>query len=270
VDLTPRDEVLMLGKTLAIGYTVSGRLCPFCGGGQSKEHSFSVTRTEKIKVSYKCHRNKCGEEGHVMFDGSGASTAKIESFKPKVYQGYTQGFEYDDLAYLEKTYGIDLQLAMKAGWCRADGPGFALCMPVFSPLGKIRGVMIKREFPDGTKDCKGYKQVDEPWICWYRRSTSDVVVVEDQISALKGATFVTTASLCGVGLSQDKFDEIQATCKGTIWLALDPDARGRTFDYLKQFKSQGSMKALMLPKDLKNMTYKEIRELGEPFNSGVV
>jgi hypothetical protein len=269
-ELPPRDKIRFIGQELAIGATDNRTLCVYCDGGTSHERSFAITRQDRYTVAYKCHRASCGREGYVhLSSGAGEEVQKTKVFTPNPYKGTTVALEYDDLAYLDETYDLDLEYVIKAGWARADEPGFSLALPVISPIGTLRGLIVRRKLEDGRKYVHSYKIVDEPWLCWYRTSFRDVVVVEDQISALKVAKYATSVALLGTHLSQEKIDEIRNVAKtGKIWLALDKDASNRTFEYLKQYRlyCNGNLNGLMLSKDIKDMSYPEIRKL-EPFSN---
>jgi hypothetical protein len=272
MELSPRDKIRLVGQELAIGFTDGKTLCVYCEGGDTHERSFAITRQDRLTVAYKCHRAKCGKGGFVYLDGgAGEEITSIRQFTPNPYKGQTVSLEYEDLAYLDEKYDLDLEYVVKAGWQRAVEPGFSLAMPVISPLGTLRGLVVKRKLEDGRKYVNSYKIVDEPWICWYRTSFRDVVVVEDQVSALKAARFATSVALLGTELSATKLDEIKQVAKtGKIWLGLDRDAANRTIDYLKRYRLYcgGNLNGLMLSKDIKDMSYQEIRKL-EPFSHAV-
>jgi hypothetical protein len=272
--LTPREKVLLLGRGISIGTTCRTDLCYVCDGGASKEYSFAVTRQDKDVIAYKCHRASCGWQGYEYLDGSGAETfIPISQFHPNPYKGTIVPLEVEDLDWLEKKYDIDLEYVIKAGWARAIEPGFALVLPVISPKGDVRGIVLRRINESGKKEIKTYKVMDEPWLCWYRTAVRDIVVVEDQISALKAARFTTSCALLGTGLSQNKVDEIKKVAgkTGKIWIAFDPDAREKALEYLKQYRMYcgGNLYALMLSKDLKDMSYSEIAKFGTPFSNAI-
>jgi hypothetical protein len=271
MELSPRDQIRVIGQSLAIGFTDNKTLCVYCEGGETKELSFAVTRQDRNTVAYKCHRASCDKGGYVYLDGgAGEEVTKVRVFTPNPYRGQTVALEYEDLAFLDERYGLDLEYVIRAGWVRAVEPGFALAMPVISPLGALRGLVVKRKLEDGRKYVNSYKIADEPWMCWYRTSFRDVVVVEDQISALKAARFATTVALLGAELSQSKVDEIKQVSKGKIWLALDRDATDKTFEYLRRYRTycNGNLNGLMLSKDIKDMDYQTIRKL-EPFSNAI-
>lgn len=269
MELSPRDKIRLIGQELAIGFTDNKTLCVYCDGGDTKEKSFAVTRQDRMTIAYICHRASCDKKGFLYLEGGAGEEITKTGFTPNPYRGQTQALEYEDLAFLDEKYDLDLDYVIKAGWCRAVEPGFALAMPVISPVGTIRGVVVKRTIESGRKYVNSYKIVDEPWICWYRTSFRDVVVVEDQISALKAARFASSVALLGAELSHKKLDEIKQVVKtGKIWLALDRDASAKTFDYLKRYRTycNGNLNGLMLSKDIKDMSYQEIRKL-EPFHA---
>jgi hypothetical protein len=159
---------------------------------------------------------------------------------------------------------------MDVGWALAyQETGFLpLLMPVISPKGALRGHVLRVQKESGAKEVKSYKIVDEPWQCWYYHHDTDVVVVEDQISALKASSYCTAVALLGTELSQAKFEEILRVSKGRrIWLALDKDATKKGFEYLKRYRIfTDKLFLLMLNKDIKNMSDKELMDLGGPFS----
>jgi hypothetical protein len=198
-------------------------------------------------------------------DGRGDHTQVTKQFKPNLYPKRVELLEMEDVEYLTNKYHIDIQDVYQAGWARApDERGFGLFLPCFGPLGELRGAVVRQEFENGKKESRIYKITEGNFLCWYRTSYRDVVVVEDQISACKATKFATAVALCGADLSQDKLAEIQQVAgKGRIWLAFDKDATHKTFDYLKRYRllCEGNLKGLMLSKDLKNMSYEEIRRV---------
>lgn len=270
--MTPREELLFEGRMITQGRTVP-LLCPWCVGGGSKEISLRLTRLSPGTLSYKCHRAKCGKQGYINFDGSGGDTQQLEyKFTPKPYPGRTFQLELDDMTRLDEKYGINLEMVHNAGWLagEAQAPVVTYVFPIFSPTGLLRGHQSRTEYPNDTKAVRSWKLIDEPWLSWYRTAGRDIVVVEDQISALKACSFTTSVSLLGSSLSQEKIEEILSVSKGgKIWLAYDKDASTKTFAAIKEYRTMcdGNLNGLMLSKDIKNMTYKEIRALGGPFGA---
>ena len=158
MELSPRDQIRVIGQSLAIGFTDNKTLCVYCEGGETKELSFAVTRQDRNTVAYKCHRASCDKGGYVYLDGgAGEEVTKVRVFTPNPYRGQTVALEYEDLAFLDERYGLDLEYVIRAGWVRAVEPGFALAMPVISPLGALRGLIVKRKLEDGRKYVNSYR-----------------------------------------------------------------------------------------------------------------
>jgi hypothetical protein len=271
VELSPREKVLLLGRDLPIGTTENRTLCFFCGGGESKDRSFAVTRVDKLCVKYMCHREKCGKRGSVFLNGGGGEEeTKLKVFQPNPIKAPLEGLEFTDLQHLDSKYDLDLDYVVKAGWCRVSENGFNLCMPCISPTGALRGHVVRRVNQYGKKSLQTFKVLDEPWLCWYRTAIRDIVVVEDQISALKAARFVTSVALLGCDLSQNKVDEIKQVAgkEGRVFLCLDPDAKKKTLEYLQRYRIQfgGNLYGIVLSKDLKDVPYAEIAGYGPPFS----
>jgi len=268
MELSPREKVLLIATHLAVGSSDASHLCTFCGGGEHKDKGFSVTRVDKIQVAYKCHRDKCGKSGYVFLNGGGGEETVVPSFQPCPYRGMTSNFEYDDLVYLDNKYGLNLDYVIKAGWVKAQQPSgsFNIVMPVWGPTGKLRGHVVRRVLDHDKKEVRTYKIEPEPWLCWYRTSGADIVVVEDQISALKAAAFTTSVALLGTHLSLEKLTEIQIASKGNIYLAFDKDASKSSIEYFQKYRAIcPNLYVILLQKDLKNMDYGDIMKLGEPF-----
>jgi hypothetical protein len=195
----------------------------------------------------------------------GAQAPISKLFKPNPYPRKVEMLDLEDLDYITSKYGIEAATVYQAGWYRTpEERGFAFLMPVFGPLGELRGSVVRQEFENGKKEVRNYKILDGNFLCWYRTSFADVVVVEDQISAAKASKFATTVALIGAHLSPEKLSEIkQVAGKGKIFLARDKDATSMTFDDLKRYRAlcDGNLNGLVLSKDLKNMSYEEIRKV---------
>lgn len=266
--MSPREELKLEGMAVAVGKTVK-MLCPFCEGGAGKEVSLSLTRLSKGTCSFKCHRAKCGKAGYINADGSGGDHEILaNSFTPKPYPGKAHTLSLEDMQRLDEKYGLNLEMVYSAGWMMGDSASLQYIFPVFSPIGALRGHVTRTEKASGSKEIRSWKILDEPWLSWYRTAGRDIVVVEDQISALKACSFTTSVSLLGSSLSIEKMEEILTVAKGAkIWLAYDKDASSKTFEALKEYRAlcDGNLNGLMLSKDVKNMTYEEIRKLGGPF-----
>jgi DNA primase len=149
-----------------------------------------------------------------------------------------------------------------------DYPEYRIALPIYRPDGATRGVVSRAV--RGYK-CTGPKALtylfDENalGISWY--SADDalpiVVVVEDQLSAIKGvqeAPEFKWVSLLGTTLSVDRIAELQNK-NSELVIALDADATSTSFDHARKWgQAFDRCRVAVLQKDVKDMTGEEIRE----------
>lgn len=268
--MTPREVLKHEGFSIAVG-TTRNIDCVFCEGGERADrNTLSVTRDSDHLVLYVCHRAKCGVRGRILLGGGGYQTTSPQrKFIPSPYKGTVQELTIDDMSYISDKWAVDLEDVFNAGWAVAaqEDVFLPLVMPVISPVGVIRGHVLRLQNKDETKTVKSYKVADEPWCAWYVQNSDDIVVVEDQISALRAAEFCTSVALLGVEMSQEKFEEIVRVA-GTrkVWIALDRDAIRKGFDLLKRYRLYfPNLNLLFIQKDIKNMSTAELLNLGGPF-----
>jgi hypothetical protein len=270
--MTPRDIVKAEGFTLQVGSTKNID-CVFCeGGAHGDKNTLSVTRDSAGLVLYICHRAKCGTRGRILTLGAGYSTAAVgqKTFIPNPYKGMVREFTIEELSLMSDLWRVDLEDVHHAGWGVAtqEGGYIPLIMPVVSPAGECRGHVLRVQNKDGSKTVRGFKVRDEPWLAWYITHSSDIVVVEDQISALRASEFCTAVALLGTEMSQDKFEEIVGLSGvRRVWFGLDRDALGTGLELLRKYRLYfPNINLLMLPKDIKNMSTSEMISLGGPFS----
>lgn len=97
------------------------------------------------------------------------------------------------------------------------------------------------------------------WYRW-RRKSRVLVLVEDQVSAIKLAPYVHALALLGTNLSDAKVAEINAITPAYehVYISLDNDATGEAIKM--QLANRGRIKGLLvaaLGKDIKDMTTEE-------------
>lgn len=270
--MTPRDAVKQEGFSLQIGAT-KNMDCVFCEGGDHNDrNTLSVTRDSQGLVLYTCHRAKCGVRGRVLTLGAGFSTATTgqKTFIPKPYKGPVRELTIEELSVMSDLWRVDLEDAYHSGWgCALNEGGYLpLLMPVMAPTGALRGHVLRVQNEDGSKTVRSFKILDEPWLAWYVTKSTDIVVVEDQISALRASEFCTAVALLGTEMSQEKFEEVVGLSGvRRVWFALDRDALKDGLDLLRRYRLYfPNINILILPKDIKNMSTSEMISLGGPFN----
>ena len=95
-------------------------------------------------------------------------------------------------------------------------------------------------------------------MAWYtNRATTGVIIVEDQLSAIRASDYLTSVSLLGTNLSEERVEEIKRTADGPVFLALDNDAIASAVKYVVKYRSQLPMQPVRLDKDIKDMGNEE-------------
>lgn len=90
-----------------------------------------------------------------------------------------------------------------------------------------------------------------------------IMLVEDIPSAIIGNRYVQTVSLLGTHLNDERVRELRRRTKHLL-IALDPDATDKAIGYAKKYSIFfDSIEVLLFPKDVKDCTDKEIREVLE-------
>lgn len=273
--MNENEQIVSLAVTLSRGESLSGQSCPYCNGGRSADRSLSISLTSGGAILYMCHRASCKAKGIIGPRGTGGihSSGGGVSFNPKRYSGKVGPLFLEDFEFLDGRYGLSVDLITSSGWMRmVDFPNTELppplIMPIISPNGMFRGVCTRRTDAEGKKQVRVFKEVDEPLLCWYRHVNPKVIVVEDQISALKASNYCTAVALMGTNLDYNKVEEIAEVANGApVWIALDRDATAKAFDYFKLYRAWiPELSLLMLTKDIKDMRDDEILNLKGPFD----
>lgn len=248
--------------------------CPWCGGGESHEPAFAVTRTSEAEAVYKCHRASCGRAGRLAVWGfqlrqiSDNSAEKGKSFTPRLHTNPTGELGAEWAAELLDLYGLRREEAVGAQWRVEFGSG-SLVVPVCSPSGVARGVEVRRskvQVPHvSSPKTVTYRVLDEPWMGWFRNiETGPVVLVEDAISALKVSRHFQVACLHGSHITLEMLLEILEITgvKKEIILALDRDATSKALKFIVEWRFLApNFRAVPLSKDLKYSTDSEIKEI---------
>jgi hypothetical protein len=246
-------------RAAAEGRTVSNVLCPACDGGRNRRMSVSVWVSGGYYVAH-CWRASCDYNAEVPADPN----VKIQapSFKPRPFRGALEPIEDNTTVYqmLTEKLGITRH-ALAEFRVQAVVGSDAAYLPVYGPFApNDRGSTVR--YYDGSEPKSvTYKCTVQPWLAWYSYPASDIVLVEDQISAMRlWQIGYTGVALMGTSISTDKAEEIKMMA-GTlrkVRLCLDADATDRTLSYLKRFPW---MVGHRLERDFKNDTDENIRRV---------
>ncbi len=248
---------------LPSGQTQSGEICPSCGGGASKEKSFSVTNGNGTLL-FHCHRSSCDLRGAITGGGmpsfeAGRRALDGKTSYPRIK---TIPLAQATVKFLAAKYRLPEESVEYAGfrWSgEADGRyGRRISMPIYGPDGRERGTSYRSY--EGAKPKAIVELRDESCIVgsWYkwRRASEVLVLVEDQISAIKLAPYVHALALLGTNISEELAEEIATANYKQVLICLDEDA------ILKAVKLQlawrGKIKHLQVvalgTTDIKDMT----------------
>lgn len=249
--------------SLCDGQTVAGELCPACKGGSTGEGSLSVSKREGILL-WKCHRDSCGFAG-----GEAGRRSKGEQLAAK---GICRGVAGRQLeresevvgpqarATLSAKYGIGDNLIARAGagWDTASN---RLVLPVLSYRDERLGVVLRTL---SNQQPKTLNHTEKDALAWYVNPTPTfpgVIVVEDQLSAIRASTYLTSVALLGTHVNDERAAEIKASGYNPVYIALDADAWPTAVSIAIRHRGLLKPRLIRLPKDIKAHTHEELDAL---------
>ena len=260
--LSPRDKVLLDYAHLIDGETINGEVCPYCKGGTSGDRSLSVSRRGG-SLLWICYRASCPFRGgsSPLGSSSEARGTKVPDTRGTVGRWIAreaEGLPSEVAESLRLRYEITASHVANAGfgW---DTETSRLVMPVRSYEGEELGVML-RALDD--RKPKVVSHTEKGAIAWYvNRITPGVIIVEDQLSAVRASDFLTSVALLGTNLSDERVMEIKKAGLGPVYLALDNDAVASAVKYVVKYRGVLPMRLVRLDKDIKDMTHEEATAL---------
>lgn len=264
-----RNAIYLEHSDLPEGQTESGVVCPACQGGDTHEKSLSVTRRGNTLL-FICHRSSCDLRGAVTGSGmpaTGAGKRRLdnENSYPRIT---TEPLNQASIKFLATRYGIPEESIEYAGfrWTGdASGRyGRRVSMPIYGPNLVERGTSYRSYEgvrPKAIVEMRTDADICSSWYRWLRKSDT-LVLVEDQVSAIKLAPHVHSVALLGTNISEELANEIAAFKYKHVLIMLDNDA---TFKAIKlQIAWRSTIKGLLvagLEKDIKDMTNEEFSTL---------
>lgn len=259
--MNAKETIALTYLDLGEGETRAGEHCPACGGGESKERSLSVARREG-KLLYKCHRASCGLKGGVNVGADHGHYPSTEAVSNKGavgrYIGRLAGTVDEPTAQMlwAKYHLTDDHI--RRGEIGLDPDTGALVLPVKSFSGDWLGVNLKG-ITQFQKRAKLF--AEDNALSWHVNHTApDIIVVEDQLSAIRSSVYLTSVALLGTHLNIERAVEIKKHSKGRVFLALDADAWNKTVEYVAEFRWLLDLIPIKLGKDLKNLNEQELKE----------
>lgn len=260
-----RYEIQTEYSSLGDGETETGKVCPACNGGSSQEGSLSVTGRSDTLL-YNCHRSSCAFAGVVGRTGNVRGSSRNKKSNRGVHIP-TYPLTEATLKLLASKFYIEAEAIRLAEtqWT-GDGDGFyerRVAYPIYGPDSKKRGANYRSYQGYTPKSLINLFSDDAIACSWYRwRRTSDcVVLVEDQMSAIKVAGRYHSMALLGTNLSDAKIEEIKQLGYKRVFLSLDNDATAEAIKIQIANRSKlPNLLVMALQKDIKDMKPDEMEE----------
>jgi len=253
-------------------------VCPFCHGGRTRERSFQITREGGV-AKYVCHRASCSSGGRRSYGGmSPTNSAPVRNPALDKYMGeYTQLTDkYRE--FLLGRFEITADLLHYYGVRQAaDG---RVLLPLLHYDGTRKGDSL-RYYPElspqsyrGSKSMI-YRPLDEVPLAWYTLPAGSslllpdyrsdtLIIVEDQISAMKASRLVDSVALVGTNMSMPKLVEIGMRVAATprykrTLVLLDADATAQAARMVARVRSLlTNVSMRRLDCDIKDTPYAEL------------
>jgi DNA primase len=142
-------------------------------------------------------------------------------------------------------------------------------MPVLDENGSVYGYSCRKY--DTQEGPKTLSFVDGSKGCWYNgpvnAKAKQIIVVEDQLSALRASHYLNSVALLGTNLTDAALKVLKERQYDNVYLALDPDAFPVSIRMARRLREAGvSVAVLKLPKDIKNMNESELLEWLDKMN----
>lgn len=255
------DEVELTAETMTNDSTYRGT-CPKCGGGASKERSFSISKDAKGSVFFQCWRATCQYRGKTQRSNPLGTPRQDESPRPRLFTHPVDKLSDNQILFYRQKFGMSP--GSEISWCGAMD---RWAYKVFGPDGQTRGYVLRAHHPKaGQLKSLNYVHLrDEPFIGWYTAPqpwVGGVVVVEDMDSARKvSINGISSVALNGCAIDYDRAYEIGRMSEGFVCLALDRGTMKQALEYRQRYETLwGNVEIWQLDQDLKYVPSQRIRE----------
>lgn len=240
------------------GATLSGQECPLC----KARGVMSVSRIHR-QLLWMCHRASCQFRRGKTYGGF-VPDKPPEDERVVVYPDVLPLPEavYD---FLDKNYHLSRRSINRAGmgFLPDHRGGDRMYFPIRDAASIVVGYNAKALSKD-VQPKSVTKSTLQSAIAWYPNTTRTrkVLVVEDQLSAIRASEHLTSCAILGTHLNDERMRELLAFGPEEILLALDADAFAKAVKYVVQFKAMtgGRMKVIPLKQDVKNMSPETFEE----------
>jgi hypothetical protein len=262
-------ESFLIG--LQPGDRISNEECPRCSGGKDKDRSFYIRVSDNGEVYARCYRVKCGywyrgNLGGVPTELRLQNTNNASARNTRTARRYpiedTRSLEERERGQLRNLFSFEAA-DINRGGIRFNPKTERYTYPINSPIFTQRGVVARSQEGAKPKTINYFHEEGVLPISWYypvSGKTPEVIIVEDQQSAIKVSRQYTAAAILGTNLTIDKVMEILRQGK-EYYICLDKDATLKSIYYAKRYSLFGKFRHVTLEKDMKYLTDEEIKEL---------
>ena len=280
-DLVLRQELIYKYGEMPPGLSYTGLICPKCGGGNSRERSFNISRiADDGSIRWMCHRASCdfkgtsSATGHSLRKGKGQeadgfgggqSAAKIvRTVAERVGKLVDLPDEVKD--QLAKRYFLSEPTISDCGlkWSTSASPHGSgrVFIPLRSSILASNGCVLRaidgKQQPKSITFREPYAKTTLGW--WFGGAYEDFLfIVEDAFSAIRcfQAGF-SAVSLSGTHISDERIEEIVEARNHLHFrplLALDADAFPASIKKMRRLRTKlPGINVIKLDKDIKNLT----------------
>lgn len=218
-----------IAMTMPDNTTLNGQVCPQCGGGQNKDRSLSITKTQG-SIKWICFRAKCGYKGVQQDNPNNPRIARQPAEVVREYEKETFELEVADTSFLSTMYDLsygELQSVRKHKnyWV----------FPVKDIHGRTTGMVHKKFRGEGRKSIQFGPRDLMHWEV-YSLLNPTCVVVEDWLSAKRVGKYVNCVALLGTHMSSKQACAL-ATHFDRLLFMLDEDAWGKAAKHCMEYDS---------------------------------
>lgn len=256
---------------LPIGETSNGNICPYCGGGFSRDRSFSITRV-LYGYLFKCHRASCSEAGFercVDFVPPPENKSR-ENKKKREVNLRELSDNHKELLY--KKYELDYDILNHYG-VKFDLESNRVYYPMYSsPYVRLEvGFSLRGYNGEQPKTLTELTSSEASGGGFYGEGGTTIIIVEDPASGIKLAKLgLTSFVLFGTHINYKKLANIVNEGFTHALYSLDWDARDKALMYQKEYGCFfASSKVMFAKRDIKDTPLKELEKIyGTILNSG--
>ena len=262
MDNVLKEYITSIASSLQAGQASGHEMCPLCKGGNARERSFVVRPIGGSAVHYKCYRVTCGM-GSGILNGNHVFIADkpVKQFTPKEYKEDTRVLDNEELRFFSMKYELTKE-ELDANGVRRVPMRNSYMFPIYNHLGYQIGC-VDRAYWGRTPKSISYWFKDDRKLHFPigNKKGSTLLLVEDQVSAIKANRFMPTCALLGTSLSLDVAEYLSRLYPNVV-IALDKDASSKAINYKIKFGLLfRNFNVVLLSKDIKDTLHVELEEI---------